>query len=160
MHLSTIPALLAPGTTGRHWRMSPLNTKTLLPNGSGQPIKSCRLWCMAANCLLSSMVASSTTSNQTILTSFANSLWAGIFSMLSSSGLSGAFILEWKVLPFASRIAAMPVVAMARATQPPPSRLRTFFRMLLRMKVLPQPPLALIYSLRGALLVTALMTAS
>ena len=55
--------------------------------------------------------------------------------------LAGDFSLLWKVLPSASRLAAMPVVAIAKAVDPPSIHL-TPLRIVLRRYVLPHPPLA------------------
>ncbi len=74
--------------------------------------------------------------------SLARLLWAEMVSVESASGVRGAFILEWNVLPNWRRIAAMPVVAIARDTHPPGSIVRTELRMALSRYVLPHPPLA------------------
>ena len=85
----------------------------------------------------------SMTNSLTILTNLASSLWAGIASVLKSSGSRGTFILEWYVCPFFSKFDAIPIVALEKAIQPQLSILWTVLRIPLGRKVLPQPPLGL-----------------
>ena len=87
------------------------------------------------------MVASSIISSFEFLTSFARLLWAEICSVESAAGFRGAFILLWNVHPRSRRFAAIPVVAMASAVDPP-SMLLTALRIVLRRYVFPHPPLA------------------
>ena len=73
----------------------------------------------------------------------------------SSVGEGGALMWLWKVQPSVRRFAAMPVVAMARPTQPPGSRLLTAASTAFITYVLPQPPLAFMKTCSGELLLTA-----
>ena len=75
-----------------------------------------------------------------------------LFSKLNLRSKSSTFILEWKVRPSGRRLAASPVVPIAKATAPPGSELLTPAKIASRVKVLPQPPLASTKSCSGRLL--------
>ena len=77
-----------------------------------------------------------------IFNSLARLLWALICSVESLFGVNGALSLEWYVLPSSSRLAAIPVVAVASATHPLGSKLLTADKIAFRRNVFPQPPLA------------------
>ena len=128
--------------TGSVWRKSPERMTTLPPKGSSLSRMSCRARWSASSSRLSSIVASSTSISLAIRISLASSVCAGIISLASSLRISGGLNLEWNVLPLRRRVAALPVVAVARATLPPDSRLRAQASSWLRRNVLPQPPLA------------------
>ena len=83
-----------------------------------------------------------------------------LFSKLNLRSKSSTFILEWKVRPSGRRLAASPVVPIAKATAPPGSELLTPAKIASRVKVLPQPPLASTKSCSGRLLDTLSITKS
>ena len=142
-HASTNPALEAPGTTGRICLKSPDNTTTFPPNGvSDFPVKSLKVLSKASRWNRWIIVASSMYNNFALLTRSAVALCAEIDSVESSVGVNGAFILEWNVLPKCSRLAAIPVLAIARAIDPPGSKDRTASNTAFIMNVFPAPPLA------------------
>ena len=121
----------APLMTGRHCLKSPARISNLPPNGLSTANRSRKVRSNASKRNLSSMVASSSIISLHSLTNWARLLWAVICRVDSWEGVRGAFSLLWKVLPSDNRLAAMPVVAMAKAVDPPSIHL-TALRMVFR----------------------------
>ena len=106
------------GTTVRIYLQSPLKTIVMPPNGLADPQSHWNIWSAASNAQRSIIVTSSMTMRCVILMSVAVLSCSLTLQVDSSVRMRGHFVLLWKVVPFGSRVAAMPLAAVARAILP------------------------------------------
>ena len=115
-HIPMISIRLLCGTTVRICLQSPLKTIVMPPNGLADPRSHWNVRSAASNAQRSIIVTSSATMRCVILVSVAVLSCSLTLQVDSSVRMRGHFVLLWKVVPFGSRVAAMSLAAVARAT--------------------------------------------
>ena len=138
MQADTTSARPAPGMIGRYWRKSPPNTITFPPKGLfGRHNVSRNVRSTASDACLWSIPISSTKIAVVVRSKVARSKFGGIPDVLCESTRMGIFRRESAVHPKGISVAAIPVVASARAILLSPRNLanNAFYKY-----VLPVPP--------------------